>query len=208
MNPWISLAWAAALAGTTWWLTPWLAGGLHRKPPPRWLSRRLHVLIAATAGAALPLLQVSTAEQVVLAIAALGVLLAATVDAIELRLPNAVLSPTAVSVLTGWTLIASHTGSWQPLITACLCAVGTGAVLLAVCLTSPTHLGLGDVKLAAVVSLTLGWFGWPTVILGLFATSLLALAIATTLTLARRRSAPFPLGPTLAAGTAIALALN
>jgi leader peptidase (prepilin peptidase)/N-methyltransferase len=68
-------------------------------------------------------------------------------------------------------------------------------------------MGFGDVKLAFVLGLSLGWLGWDEALFGLFlgfvygavvGLALLALRL-------RERNQPLPFGPFLAAGTLTAV---
>ena len=67
--------------------------------------------------------------------------------------------------------------------------------------------GRGDVKLAGLVGLALGWLGWPSVALGLFAATVLAGLWALGLLVTRRaaRGDRIAYGPFLLAGTLLAV---
>ncbi len=63
-------------------------------------------------------------------------------------------------------------------------------------------IGFGDVRLAAVLGLLLGWFGLPYVIYGAIAGHLLALLVAIGMSIHQRRLLlRYPFGPSLIAGT-------
>lgn len=68
-------------------------------------------------------------------------------------------------------------------------------------------LGLGDVKLAAVLALILGFAGWPAVVVGVLAAHLINGSVALFLLVTRRirRDCALPFGPALLAGALIAL---
>jgi leader peptidase (prepilin peptidase)/N-methyltransferase len=68
--------------------------------------------------------------------------------------------------------------------------------------------GLGDVKLAALVGLFLGWLGWRTLTAGTFAAFLLA-AVATVPLLLRRldRKTRIPFAPFMITGALISIVL-
>jgi leader peptidase (prepilin peptidase)/N-methyltransferase len=68
-------------------------------------------------------------------------------------------------------------------------------------------LGLGDVKLAAVLGLILGFAGWPAVIAGVVMPHLINGPIALFLLVTRKadRKRPLPFGPALLAGALLAL---
>ncbi len=81
------------------------------------------------------------------------------VDLAEKRLPNAVIFPTlgAVAVLLVPPTWAS--GEWAALLGAAAGAAAMFAVYFLLALISPSSMGMGDVKLALVIGLLLGWFG-------------------------------------------------
>jgi leader peptidase (prepilin peptidase)/N-methyltransferase len=81
------------------------------------------------------------------------------------------------------------------------------AVLLLIHLISPRGMGFGDVRLAAIVGMTLGWIEFPAVAVGLFLAFLLASAVGIGLMVARRRGRKdrVPFGPFLAAGAVLAI---
>ncbi|MFI5893211.1 prepilin peptidase [Actinoplanes sp. NPDC051513] len=124
-----------------------------------------------------------------------GVLLA-VIDLRCLRLPDRVVGLVA---LTAAPLALLRPEGIAPALVAAgavLTAYGTLAVL--------GGLGLGDVKLAAVLALILGFAGWPAVIVGVLAPHLINGPIALfVLVTGRRRVLPF--GPALLAGALIGL---
>jgi leader peptidase (prepilin peptidase)/N-methyltransferase len=63
-------------------------------------------------------------------------------------------------------------------------------------------MGMGDVKLAGVLGLFLGWLGWSELLVGAFAAFLLGGVVALALLAARRvtRSSGIPFGPWMLAG--------
>ena len=72
---------------------------------------------------------------------------------------------------------------------------------------SPRSMGFGDVKLAFVLGLSLGWLGWREVLLGLFLGFLYGAVIGIVLIVsrARKRNEALPFGPFLAAGALTAV---
>jgi leader peptidase (prepilin peptidase)/N-methyltransferase len=139
--------------------------------------------------------------------AVFGVLLAA-VDLRCLRLPDPLVATLAIGTVLPLAAVAVATGDPGRLGRA----VAAGALCfggyLLVALLPGGGLGLGDVKLAAVLGFLLGWAGWPAVLLGLLVPHLLNGPVALFLLAtgrAGRRSA-LPLGPALLAGALIALA--
>jgi leader peptidase (prepilin peptidase)/N-methyltransferase len=84
---------------------------------------------------------------------------------------------------------------------------GAWLLLLLVHLVSPRGMGFGDVRLAFVLGLFLGWLGYSHVVLGLFAGFLLGSVAGIVLVVGRRRSRKdaIPFGPFLAAGALLAV---
>ncbi|WP_037674450.1 A24 family peptidase [Streptomyces griseus] len=138
-----------------------------------------------------------------------GVLLAA-VDLRVRRLPNPLTLPLAAAALALLGLAAlapEHAGDWT---TALLGSLALGAGYLVLHLLNPGGMGFGDVKLALGAGAVLGWYGWPTVMLGTFAGFLLGAAYGGVLVLARRagRKTAIAFGPFLIAGAFLGLLIG
>jgi leader peptidase (prepilin peptidase)/N-methyltransferase len=90
---------------------------------------------------------------------------------------------------------------------AVLCAVAAFVVFALLRLVNPAALGGGDVTLAAVLGLTLGWQSVDAVLAGLGLGAVLAavFALAGLATRRLRRDTPLSYGPFLAAGTLVVL---
>ncbi|MEU4147742.1 prepilin peptidase [Streptomyces parvulus] len=130
-----------------------------------------------------------------------GVLLAA-VDLKVRRLPDPLTLPlagAALALLGLAALLPEHAGEWT---TALLGALALGAGYLVLFLINPAGMGFGDVKLALTAGAVLGWYGWPTLMLGTFAGFLLGAFYGGALLVARRagRKTAIPFGPFLIAG--------
>lgn len=84
------------------------------------------------------------------------------------------------------------------------------SVLLLIHVISPRGMGFGDVRLAALLGLFLGWMELPNVAVGLFLAFLLASVVGVGLMVAGRRGRKdrVPFGPFLAAGTMLAIFLG
>jgi leader peptidase (prepilin peptidase)/N-methyltransferase len=137
-------------------------------------------------------------------LAAAGVLLA-VIDVRERLLPDRVVLPALAGGTALLLLAAGADGTWPALLRAVLAAAALFAAYLALALLSPGGLGMGDVKLAAVLGLYLGWLGWPAVLLGTLAGFVLQ-ALAALVLLASRRiglRAELPFGPAMLAGAAL-----
>ena len=98
--------------------------------------------------------------------------------------------------------VALLTGEPGGLVRATLGAVLSGGVYLIIALLPGGGLGMGDVKLATVLGFTLGFVGWPAVVVGLLAPHLINGPVAVVLLLTRRagRRTALPLGPALLTG--------
>ncbi|MEU0200274.1 MULTISPECIES: prepilin peptidase [unclassified Streptomyces] len=141
-----------------------------------------------------------------LLLAPVGVLLT-VVDFRVRRLPDPLTLPFAAAALAllGLTaLVPEHAGEWTTALLGCL-ALGGGYLVLF--LINPAGMGFGDVKLALGAGAVLGWYGWPTVLLGTFAGFLLGALYGAALVLARRadRRTAIPFGPFLITGTLLGL---
>lgn len=144
-----------------------------------------------------------------LLLAPVGVLLAA-VDFRVQRLPDPLTLPlaaTALALLGLAALLPEHAGHWR---TALYGALALGAGYYVLYRVNPGGMGFGDVKLAVGAGAVLGWYGWPTVLLGTFAGFLLGALYGGALVLARRagRKTAVPFGPFLLAGALTGLLIG
>ncbi|MGW4464422.1 prepilin peptidase [Micromonospora sp. NPDC004704] len=145
----------------------------------------------------------------VLAVAAVGLPLA-FVDLACLRLPDPLVALAAVAALLGLAGAALVLGTPDPLVRALVAGLASGVVYVLLALLPGARLGFGDVKLAAVLGLPLGWYGWPALLLGLVLPHLINGTAALVLLLGRRadRDTPLPFGPALLAGALLAILLE
>jgi len=141
---------------------------------------------------------------------ALGVALAA-IDLSVQRLPDRLVLP-AYPVMIALLAIAALMGhNAEALGRALLGGVVLGGTYLALALLRPGGIGGGDVKLAGLAGLALGWLGWPTLMVGAALGFLLCGAVSMALMAARRITlqsmisfGPFLLGGALLATLAVA----
>ncbi len=133
--------------------------------------------------------------QLVLGLVFVATLAAITLTDLELRvIPNKIL---IVSAIAGVALAAALDPSSLP--ERAIAGAAAGGVLFAIAFAYPRGMGMGDVKLAAVMGLYLGRSVAPALLIGFAAGSVVGLAlIARHGAAARKQSVPF--GPFLALG--------
>jgi leader peptidase (prepilin peptidase)/N-methyltransferase len=194
---------------------PW-----HNVPVLSWLALRGRCAACqAPIGVRYPLVEAGTAVLFVavtarlgacatlpayLYLAAVGVALA-VIDLDALRLPDAIVLPSYGVGGALLALAAGADGDWS----AVPRAVAAGAVLAGfyLALALAGGMGYGDVKLAGLLGLYLGWLGWGAVLVGTFAAFALG-ALAGLVLLATRRAGrrtAIPFGPHMLAGALLAL---
>ena len=186
--------------GIRGWLS--LAGGTR---PRRWLTVPAGALAFGALGWVLwpsPLLPV------VLFVAGMGLLLA-PIDLAVLRLPDPLVAVAFAGVAGYLLALAVVTGDYAALLRAVLAAVAMTGGYLLLALVPGGHLGFGDVKLAGVLGLVLGWFGWGFVLLGAVLPHLVngPTVLVLLATGRARRGSSIPLGPALLVGAWLAVVL-
>jgi leader peptidase (prepilin peptidase)/N-methyltransferase len=138
----------------------------------------------------------------------LGVALSA-IDIAVHRLPDKLTLPAypALVVLLGIATAVGH--DLTALLRALLAAVALAACYLLLAIIGRGRLGGGDVKLAGLVGLTVGWLGWPPVIygtlFGFFLSGLASLALLAARRITLRGEIYF--GPFLLGGALLAAVL-
>jgi leader peptidase (prepilin peptidase)/N-methyltransferase len=139
-------------------------------------------------------------------LAAAGVLLA-VIDLRHRLLPNRVVLPSLAIGAALLTLAAAADGTWPALLRAVLGGGVLFAVFLVLALISPRGLGMGDVKLAGLVGLYLGWLGWDAVLLGAVAGFVIQALLAVVLLAGRwiRLRGELPFGPAMLLGALVAI---
>lgn len=141
-----------------------------------------------------------------LALAAAGVVLA-VVDLDTHRLPDTVTLPAypVVALLLAAASLAA--GSADGIARAAVGAVVSLLLYGLLCVVAPTGLGFGDVKLAGVLGLALGWLSWSTLVIGVVLSFTFGALAGLALVAARRASMTtrVPFGPAMLAGALTAV---
>jgi leader peptidase (prepilin peptidase)/N-methyltransferase len=135
----------------------------------------------------------------------LGVMVAcAVIDLHHRIIPNVVVLPSLVLFGAGVAALALAGQPMSPS-TAALGFLAYGGGLMAVAMISPSGMGMGDVKLAALIGMVLGALGWVYVAVAAMV-AVLAGGVGAVATLARggTRKDAIPFGPYLAGGAAVA----
>jgi leader peptidase (prepilin peptidase)/N-methyltransferase len=154
-----------------------------------------------TVASTMPFVAAVLASAAFLYLAAISIALT-LIDLDTHKLPNAIVLP---SYLVGAILLAVSallSGDLEPLLRT---AVGLAAMFVAylvMAVAYPGGMGLGDVKLAGVLGLFLGWLGWGPLLVGAFAAFILGGLYAVVLLVSRKahRKSGIPFGPWMLAG--------
>lgn len=136
-----------------------------------------------------------------------GLLALSWIDVERLILPKVIVWPLLALVAALLLFASAVTGAWHDLWVGAVCGAGWFMVFYAMNFISPRALGFGDVRLAPVLGLSLGWLGVRYVLLGFFAANIIGAAIGVALILAKQieRQQRIPYGVFLSLGTAVAV---
>lgn len=126
----------------------------------------------------------------------------AAIDLEHMVLPKKVIYPSFAGMIIILVGAAGIDHEWHRLVVAGICAVSWFLLFFLLNLISPRALGFGDVRLAPMLGLGLGWFGIRYVILGFFLANLVGALIGITLIVMKKlkRNQPVPYGVFLAIG--------
>jgi leader peptidase (prepilin peptidase)/N-methyltransferase len=140
-----------------------------------------------------------------LALAVLPLTLAApalaAIDLDVMRLPNRILGPTALLTIASVAIAGNWSGDWMVLARASAGALLSGGTFWLLNVVTRGGIGLGDVKLAALIGLATGSVSLPTVWWAIAAGTLLALIWRK----ACKRTGAFAYGPYLLLGSWLAV---
>jgi leader peptidase (prepilin peptidase)/N-methyltransferase len=138
----------------------------------------------------------------------MGGLIALTV--IDLRLyllPNRIVFPLALASVALLGVAAATGGHGDTYLRALACGSGAFVAFATLHVVSPRAMGFGDVKLAFVLGLLLGWLGVGETLVGLFLGFVYGAVVGVVLIVTGRRARQehVPFGPFLAAGAVTAV---
>lgn len=140
---------------------------------------------------------------------ALTAVVLSIVDLAEKRLPNALVYPSMVVMPVLLTLAAAATGNWQSLLGAFVGGAALFVFYFLLALISPGGIGMGDVKLALVIGLALGYLGWTPFLGGAVGAFIIG-SVFSIVALALRRvtlRGSLPFGPSMLAGAFLGVIL-
>ncbi|MBO1755499.1 A24 family peptidase [Allobranchiibius sp. CTAmp26] len=194
-------------------LRAWLRPGAYRLPTERDLpARRTWWIIPATGAVGALLWAAVSPHQPVLisavfVIAGWVMIVLGFIDLDVHRLPDAIQLPSYPILLLLLAVGATTGGNWGAFTRAIVAAVVL-FIFYFVLLLLPSGYGFGDVKLAGLLGMLLGWLGWSPVIHAAFAAFLIGGLVAAALMLTRQkdRRAEFAYGPSMLAGAVLAIA--
>lgn len=129
------------------------------------------------------------------------------IDLDTLRLPNAIVYPSIVVVAALLAVTALLASDLSALIRALIGGLALSAFYGLLWFFWEGGMGLGDVKLAALLGMSLGWFGWGSLVVGAFAAFLCGgvFGVALLLTGKVERRSRVPFGPWMMLGAWIGL---
>lgn len=124
------------------------------------------------------------------------------------RLPNAIVLPAYVVLPVLLALASWATDDWGALLRAGIAGAVLYAFYFVAMIVYPGGMGFGDVKLAGVLGMALGWVGWGALAVGAFGAFLLGGVFSIGLLAFRRadRKSGIPFGPWMLLGAALGLA--
>ncbi|HUF31704.1 MAG TPA: A24 family peptidase, partial [Acidimicrobiales bacterium] len=132
------------------------------------------------------------------------------IDLEHYLVPNRIVFPTLAVAVPLLVVVAVVQGEWDRLGTALIGSLAASAVLLVINLIYPRGMGMGDVKLALLLGLFLGWIDLAHVALGVFLGFLLGAVGGVTLIALKVKSRKdhVPFAPFLAGGTFLAILIG
>ena len=168
-----------------------------------WIGAAMAIELASAAVLALLLARIGF-QPAAAAFAYLGVLGVALtqIDVAVQRLPDRLTLPAYPALIILLGLAAVPGGTWGAFVRALLGGLALGAAYLLLGLLSSGQLGGGDIKLAGLIGLVLGWLGWRTLIAGASLGFVMAAAVSLAMLAGRRisRHSMISFGPFMLSG--------
>jgi leader peptidase (prepilin peptidase)/N-methyltransferase len=132
------------------------------------------------------------------------------IDLEKLRLPNVIVLPAIAAFGLLLVAAAAVDGEHESLARSLSAGVVLTVFYGVLWLLQPGGIGAGDVKLAALLGLALGWVSWQAVLTGALAASAIGGALGLALMRSKNARGPvkLPFGPPMIAGTWFAIALG
>jgi leader peptidase (prepilin peptidase)/N-methyltransferase len=126
------------------------------------------------------------------------------------KLPNVIVIPAYAVSAALFAAASILSGDFGPLIGSGIAMAGLFLFYLVMALVYPGGMGLGDVKLAGVLGIYLGWAGWGAVAVGAFSAFLLAGVFSIILIATKRagRKSGIPFGPWMFAGAWLGIVIG
>jgi leader peptidase (prepilin peptidase) / N-methyltransferase len=199
------IAWYDNLPVISWLILRGRCRSCHE--PIAWRYPAVEVLTALVFGSlAWALADQPWAVPAYLWVGGVGVALAA-IDIEVKRLPDVITLPSYLVVVVLLVAPAIAYDAWSSYLRSVLGAVALWVFYFLLAFLKPGAMGFGDVKLAGVLGLVLGWLGWGVLILGGFLGFLLGGVLGLLLMLLGRagRKSKIPFGPFMLAGAWLAV---
>ncbi len=119
--------------------------------------------------------------------------------------PRKFLYPTLIGVAVGLLAASAVESDWHRALTAVVSGVVAFAVFFVVWFIAPRALGFGDVRLAGLIGLSLGWLGYAETYLGFLAAFVIGavIGVAKMVVSGTGRRTALPFGPALALGAVV-----
>ncbi len=173
-----------------------------------WIGAPMAIELTAAAVLALLLARIGP-EPAAAAFAYLGVIgvALAQIDVAVRRLPDRLTLAAYPALIILLALAAAFDDTWAVFVRALLGGLVLGTAYLVLGLFSAGQLGGGDIKLAGLIGLALGWLGWGTLVTGASLGFILAAIVSLTLLAARKvsRRAMISFGPFMLSGALLAV---
>jgi leader peptidase (prepilin peptidase) / N-methyltransferase len=125
-------------------------------------------------------------------------------------LPRLVVLPATLIAVLLVVAVGLATGAQDALVRALVGMVATRSFFWVLWFLRSAGMGFGDVRLAAIVGLVLGWVGWGALVIGVWTGFLVFVVPGVALAVVRRDRSlmrkPFPYGPSMLVGAVVGLA--